>query len=443
MHNHRLFSRNRAFIVGCLLAPLLLYVIWSALQTTSERNRSYELISQVNEIQWRSSQVREEILLIDSRLTQATLIDGRELDAEIAKRALYLKVNISALLTQPFLVHLISPTEIETLEKLIAIIDVQIIPQIREKNPNYQQMHGHLNEIMPEVRRITTLANIVSYVKTRTAEQAKDSSLTNFTTALFIAITVVVVWWLFLTYTAKAHYNDQVRQFAVLFSHMTVTRINGINLWIHDFLSADEKPDQALLDKARQRVRYLTEMTQWLSRIAYPNFEAETSAYVPLKSVISDVSQSMKEPRPDFVADELTGLINVSQAHYHLIVQELVSNAQDALVIAKSPKITIEAWIRRRLFQPDMLCVCVMDNGLGISPEMQSKITAPFFSTKGEISGHSGLGLYGCIQLVKSMKGKFKINSEVSVGTRMQFCCPIIKNAQKVTEWETYQKRRP
>jgi len=57
----------------------------------------------------------------------------------------------------------------------------------------------------------------------------------------------------------------------------------------------------------------------------------------------------------------------------------------------------------------------VMDNGRGISPEYQTHIFDPFFSTKGE--GGTGLGLSVSYGIIKNHQGEIRVESKPGVGT--------------------------
>ncbi len=209
--------------------------------------------------------------------------------------------------------------------------------------------------------------------------------------------------------------------FCLLFSHMSVTRINGLNLWAHDCLSPDSAPDPAMLEKARNRLQYLTHMTHRLNQIARPGYDADLATLVPLKAVIDTLSLGKTHPCIYFVADENTAYVQVADVHYHLILKELISNARDA----NSKNIAICASLKQKLFGRQHLSVEVQDNGTGMSRDLIKEATKPFYSTKGEVNGHSGLGLHGCMALVRAMKGTFSIRSKLGMGTSVRFSCPV------------------
>ncbi|MDO9464236.1 MAG: ATP-binding protein [bacterium] len=68
------------------------------------------------------------------------------------------------------------------------------------------------------------------------------------------------------------------------------------------------------------------------------------------------------------------------------------------------------------------------DTGCGIAPENLKEIFTPFFSTKEPGKG-TGLGLYICNSLIKSLNGDISVQSEVGKGTSFTISLPVRKTA--------------
>ena len=103
--------------------------------------------------------------------------------------------------------------------------------------------------------------------------------------------------------------------------------------------------------------------------------------------------------------------------HIHLILRNLISNA----IKFSNPKgsITISAFQINSQLQ-----VCVADNGIGISPEAQTKLFKlnEHFTTYGTSNEKgTGLGLLLCKDYIEQNGGKLWVESELGKGTKVIF----------------------
>ncbi len=69
----------------------------------------------------------------------------------------------------------------------------------------------------------------------------------------------------------------------------------------------------------------------------------------------------------------------------------------------------------------------IQDNGIGIPAEMQDKIWASFFTTKGE--SHKGMGLAACLKIVSQLGGSIRVESNGKQGTTFIIDLPSIESA--------------
>ncbi|MCU0566575.1 MAG: HAMP domain-containing histidine kinase [Oculatellaceae cyanobacterium Prado106] len=78
----------------------------------------------------------------------------------------------------------------------------------------------------------------------------------------------------------------------------------------------------------------------------------------------------------------------------------------------------------------------VMDTGVGIAPENQARVFAPFFRLPlpGQPASpdSTGLGLAIVAQLVKLLQGKISLKSELGVGSRFSVIMPMYQNQQAI-----------
>ncbi|WP_299991825.1 ATP-binding protein [uncultured Pontibacter sp.] len=92
------------------------------------------------------------------------------------------------------------------------------------------------------------------------------------------------------------------------------------------------------------------------------------------------------------------------------VLINLLVNAMEAVKTVEDPQITLAAYT-----SPDEKTVIkVMDNGIGMSQEVQEKIFIPFFSTRKQ---GSGIGLSLCKQIVLLHRGTIQVQSAPGEGT--------------------------
>ncbi|MCX7017021.1 MAG: ATP-binding protein [Candidatus Sumerlaeota bacterium] len=99
------------------------------------------------------------------------------------------------------------------------------------------------------------------------------------------------------------------------------------------------------------------------------------------------------------------------------VFSNLALNAYEAM----SGKGELRIVMRQR---GDRIEVVVADSGPGIPLELQSKIFAPFFSTKAEGDG-AGLGLYISRQIVEELGGDIRLDSKDGLGAAFTVSLPI------------------
>jgi nitrogen fixation/metabolism regulation signal transduction histidine kinase len=110
------------------------------------------------------------------------------------------------------------------------------------------------------------------------------------------------------------------------------------------------------------------------------------------------------------------------EADLNLIEQVLINlmvNAVEAVKDRENPRLTLSAEIQSN----NKTLVKVMDNGMGMPPELLDKIFIPFFSTR---KSGSGIGLSLCKQIMLLHKGNIQVQSTNGVGSAfiLQFSPP-------------------
>ncbi|MFS0862753.1 PAS domain S-box protein [Fredinandcohnia sp. 179-A 10B2 NHS] len=72
--------------------------------------------------------------------------------------------------------------------------------------------------------------------------------------------------------------------------------------------------------------------------------------------------------------------------------------------------------------------ISLRDTGYGIPPEILSKITQPFYTTKDK---GTGLGLAVCFNIIENHKGTIEIESELNQGTTFTVTFPLLRKASR------------
>ena len=117
--------------------------------------------------------------------------------------------------------------------------------------------------------------------------------------------------------------------------------------------------------------------------------------------------------------------IFVNRTRLEQILVNLVVNAADAVTESKRQDGTVQVTLQRHGGRA--LC-SVVDNGIGMPPEIVARIFEPYFTTKPEGVGN-GLGLPVVKQLVEGLGGALVVETEPGEGTTFRFTLPCVKEA--------------
>lgn len=118
----------------------------------------------------------------------------------------------------------------------------------------------------------------------------------------------------------------------------------------------------------------------------------------------------------------------VSQA-----LRALITNAQDAS--AEEPRVLVQGRVTAESAR-----ISVVDTGRGMSEEVLSRVSEPFFTTKPPGRG-MGLGLYLTRAVVESLGGNIKIESEAGKGTSVSVELPRRVDLERIREYPQGEPR--
>jgi signal transduction histidine kinase len=176
---------------------------------------------------------------------------------------------------------------------------------------------------------------------------------------------------------------------------------------------------------AFRTAKELDAINEGLLKIAYT---AKPAGRVPLATVLETIGRDHNGLVRFEVADDARDA-TVASPQLHLILDELVRNAENAVAAAgrAEPRVVVRGRLAPRFPFGRRLIIEVTDNGIGMTPAVRDKATEPFFSLRA--GSHVGLGLTSCAEMAKSLGGRLAIQSVEGVGTTVRISYPITRVA--------------
>jgi len=186
------------------------------------------------------------------------------------------------------------------------------------------------------------------------------------------------------------------------------------------------------IDNGLQRVKKIVESLRFFSRIdslqafePYNLKEGITNTLVIINSRITETIRLTLE-----IPDDLP-LIMAHGSKINQVILNLIVNALDAISerhTLEGGEVTISAEVvdnKLEIENNKQLLIKFIDNGIGMSEEVQQKIFNPFFTTK-PVGKGTGLGMILVYDIVKNIhKGDIQITSEVGKGTTVSITLPV------------------
>jgi signal transduction histidine kinase len=111
-------------------------------------------------------------------------------------------------------------------------------------------------------------------------------------------------------------------------------------------------------------------------------------------------------------------LVKIDRELFKQALLNLLLNAQQAM--PDGGHITIQAQ-SEKVQEGHGVCICVIDTGQGMTPEVQAKAFKPFFSTR---SGGTGLGLPTTRKIIEAHGGSIELESAPGRGTKFTIHLP-------------------
>jgi two-component system cell cycle sensor histidine kinase/response regulator CckA len=115
--------------------------------------------------------------------------------------------------------------------------------------------------------------------------------------------------------------------------------------------------------------------------------------------------------------------VKIDQTQLEQVILNLVVNARDAIVDAGAIRVEIRNVPATPTSGAPHVGIDVVDDGVGMSPELLAHVFEPFFTTKRHGEG-SGLGLATCVAIVEQARGRIVATSAPGAGSRLSVLLP-------------------
>lgn len=230
---------------------------------------------------------------------------------------------------------------------------------------------------------------------------------------------------------AKTEREGAWREMAMQVAHEVKNPLTPMKLSIQYLQHAyrSDVPDKEGLVKRVSQT--LIEQIEALTRIAneFSNFakmpEAENSEF-SLNQLVASVHGLFANERTDmeislYMPDK-NFIVFVDRGHLARVLNNLMKNAIQA--IPDDRKGIVDIIVQPKETDPETVVIKVRDNGLGIPPDIQSKVFTPNFSTK---SSGTGLGLAISKNVIESAKGSIYFETKEGMGTTFFVELPLLK----------------
>ena len=190
----------------------------------------------------------------------------------------------------------------------------------------------------------------------------------------------------------------------------------------------------SLIDQESKRLENQVDKILQMAVIDAGNFSLDLKT-IDVHQSIEQVLQSLQliiEKKGAIVELDLEAadsFIHADELHFFNILYNIVDNA--IKYSPEAPHISI------RTTNTPILNICIEDNGIGMSKEVQRQIFSAFYRSETgdshDVKGF-GLGLSYVKKMVEAHEGEVRVSSQAGVGTQFQLSFPTIP----VTETPTY-----
>jgi two-component system sensor histidine kinase RpfC len=249
------------------------------------------------------------------------------------------------------------------------------------------------------------------------------------------------------------HANKEKSRFLANVSHEIRTPLNAV-IGFSDLLGkTTDKAKQARIAKnikaASGSLMALIEGVLDFSRIESGNVlikEEEFNLYALVHSVGSMFSMQEKPDKVSYITDMDVSLPRCILGDKDRLQQILVNLVGNAVKFTSAGEIRVKVSKADNGEKPEQILFEVIDTGIGISEELQSRIFERFRQADDSVQrqyGGTGLGTAIAKHLVELMGGVIGVDSEEHKGSRFWFQLPLNGSAREESAVPAVEIRRP
>lgn len=229
--------------------------------------------------------------------------------------------------------------------------------------------------------------------------------------------------------------NRDLEQFASIASHdlqEPLRKITGYGELLEDEfegnLDGDAKKYLDIMTDGARRMKQLIQDMLAFSKVASGETKPEViDANASLEAAVSDLQMMIEESSAHVAVNSLP-MVLTEAAQLKAIFQNLISNAIKYRS-SEAPRITIGCEDRGSAYE-----FFVQDNGLGIEEKHFAQVFEIFqrlHNGNGSDSSGTGIGLAICKRIVERLGGRFRIESELGVGSTFFFTLPKVPDRER------------
>ena len=335
---HRLIAIG---LYACLFMSVFLGV-WSLLRTDTYRQETDLILSQAAEIRWRVSQSKEYAVRISGYLELASKTGER--NPALWQNVQLLRFNLNLLTQLSYVPSFVDARNMASLQQAILLLDTKIAPAAFAPE-DYQTALQSIGIIDCNLARVNGATIDYSQALSATAHVAIDAAFNRL--VFFGALSVLLMSTVaFAQFTRMSRTKEHIRSFSMLFAHMTRTRITALRLFL-GYLDDKSLPPPEMTEAALHTILELNSITEALMTIGHARSETQLA---PLGTLIDAIARTCKL-RIIVEADSEARAVTVPTSQFHLVIDELLGNAINAVAAQTEPAISIKASVRPRLLR--------------------------------------------------------------------------------------------